>query len=246
MFELTISLNVEMQDKIYSICRQLLPEIKKDGGICTILNTGVRCNLVMAVDSEYREFFKAKILDFVTNIIIDHYKYNYLKNSILMCDTSVIHQSFLKAISIFDSETDREFIREQLTLSGELLIDSFYYFKLEPLREKWAKTISVIAKNRILESNSSMIEVLKYLTTMSDNCSVIADINLCGKQIKLKNLEKNMSFDKDFVGISGFFTEIVKLNPMKINIKLGKTDNEIDEIMVFLNKIFSDKVYVLN
>lgn len=244
MFELTISVNLEKQNTLQCFYHDILDEIKQDGGVCTTVNSGSRCKLALAVQSKKKEYYKAKILDFITNFIVDDYKYNYLKNSIFAGDTSVIYQSFLKAISIFDCDTDKEFIKNQLEISGEILIDSFYYFKLEPLRCKWSKTASIINQNGILKSNSSMIEVLKYLTTMSDNFTVTANINLSDGQIKLKNMDNSKTFECDFDGISSFFTEIIKLNPMKINIKSFKSDEKLDDIFELLSKIFSDKVYV--
>ena len=55
-------------------------------------------------------------------------KYNFYKENLTPNDDCVIYESFLKAISIFDAENDKDIIKSQIHLSGEILIDSFFYF----------------------------------------------------------------------------------------------------------------------
>ena len=244
MFELSVSMAIENQNLLQELCKKLMPEIKREGGVCAVINSGVRSNFALAVDSKKKEYYKAKILDFVTQTITGEYKFNFFKNCISNINDDVICQSFLKAIAIFDCETDRQFIKNQLQLSGEIVLDSFYYFKLEPLRARWAKTAGIINQNGIIKSRTSMIEVLKYLTTMSDNSCVTTKVKLGKKQIKLKNIDFSKTFLRTQEGISDFFTDIIKLNPMKIDVELESSGSASDDIYEFLSQIFYDKVYI--
>lgn len=246
MFELSVSMAIENQNLLQDLCKKLMPEIKREGGVCAVINSGIRSNFALAVDSKKKEYYKAKILDFVTRTITGEYKFNFFKACIVGESDNVICQSFLKAIAIFDCETDRQFIKNQLELSGEIVLDSFYYFKLEPLRARWARTAGIINQNGIIRSQASMIEVLKYLTTMSDNFCVTTEIDLSKKRIKLKNMEFSKTFLRTDKGVSDFFTDIIKLNPMKINIRLDRSRGAADNIYEFLSKIFYDKVYIVS
>ena len=67
-------------------------------------------------------------------MIIDDYKFNFYKENLLLIKQNIVSQSFLKAISIFDSEMDGEFIKDQIELKNEILVDSFYNFKLRKLQ----------------------------------------------------------------------------------------------------------------
>ena len=152
-------------------------------------------------------------------MIVDDYKYNFYKDNLNPNDDSVIYESFLKAISIFDAENDKDIIKSQIHLSGEILIDSFFYFKLQLLRARWEKTANIINQNGVLNKTSSMLDILKYLIAMSESGIAVAEIQIQKSQLVLKSYLGVLKFKQTFNGLSSFFTEIVKLNPSKINIK---------------------------
>lgn len=246
MFELTVSTSVDKQKYTLQLFKKLEAEIKKDGGITAIQNFGGRSSVAMAVPMRKKEYYKSKVLEHVTNMIIDDYKYNFYKDNIVLNDNNVVFECFLKAISIFDSEADKEFIKNQIELSGEILVDSFYFFKLAPLRTRWKRTADIINQNQILQSKNSMLEVLRYLITMSENFAMETHIVVSKNQIHLKTLKANKSFKRSFDGLSNFLTEIVKLNPARINLTNSDETDSDDEIKEMLIKIFNDKIYLSN
>lgn len=240
MFELTISTSLDKQSYINELYKKLLPEIKNVSGICIKENLNKRCHFSIAIRKEEKEYFKAKILDHIVFMIIDDYKYNYFKEELNILNEPVVYQSFLKAISIFDADADREFIKKQIVMKDEILIDSLYYFKLQELRNRWNKTVDIIHFNQILSNKSSMLEILKYLTTMSDNIVENADIVISKKALKLKHYENTKNYKHNFYGLSNMLTEIIELNPAKINLRV--CDDGDDEIVEILSKIFYDKI----
>lgn len=243
MYELSISTTIDKQHYIQELYEKLNDEIKKEFGIAIKFNYSGRSYFSIAVSEKKKEYYKSKIVEFIIFMIIDDYKFNFFKENLLLIEQNIVSQSFLKAISIFDSEVDGEFIKRQIDLKKEVLVDSFFYFKLKSLKEKWSKTAYIINQNQILCSTDSMIEVLKYLTMSSENFLVSADVMIGKKQIKMKKCSDCKIFAKDFSGCSDFLTEIVKLNPIKINLK---TNGQNESVVELLNKIFVDKVYLLN
>lgn len=245
MFELSISTIISKQHYIQELFKKLKDEIKLDKGVIIKQNNFGRSYVAIAVPEKKKEYYKSKILDFIVFMIIDDYKFNFFKENLQLIEQNIISQSFLKAISIFDSEIDGEIIKKKIELKNEILIDSFYHFKLQSLRERWQKTASVINQNQVLYSSESMIEVLKYLTLSSDNFLVTANIIVGKKKIKVKQYSGTKSFNRNFEGHSDFLTEIVRLNPVKINVTKLEIEND-DIVVKLLNKIFTDKVYFLN
>lgn len=244
MFELTISTTADKQSYIDDIYQKLGLEVKKDLGVIARQNYGGRSYLGLAVKPEKKEYYKAKILDHIVYMIADDYKQEFFKERLELPSTSVIFDSFLKAITVFDYNLDKEIIRENIELSGEILVDSLYYFKLGELRSRWLRTAEIIASNKILQSVPSMIEVLSYLTSTSENRAIVTEIHLGKKQIKLKNFSKFKIYKRNFEGVSEFFTELVRLNPLKINLKMIGISENTDEVTDILNKIFYDKIYL--
>ena len=245
MFELSISTTTDKQHYICDIFNKLKKEIKCDEGVAIKCNYSGRSYFSFAVPDKKKDYYKSKIMDYIVFMIIDDYKFDYFKQNLSIARQNIISQSFLKAISIFDSEMDSEFIKRQIEFKGEILIDSLFYFKLNTLLEKWKKTSFIINQNQILSSNDSMIEVLKYLTMSSENNLATVDILIGKKQIKFNSSLKRKCYKRNFEGCSDFLTEIVKLNPIKINLKTSDDDGS-DRVVDFLNQIFADKIYLIN
>lgn len=243
MFELTLCLCFERQKYISFFYKNLLPIVKSDSGIIIKHNSGGKSYLSIAVSENKREYIKSKVLDFVTKVIEEDFKYNYFKSSIEITQSNNLTEAFFRAISSFDADFDKELIAEVLEFSSEIVIESLFYFKLQTLQARWRKTAEIISRNLIMNNENSMSEVLRYLCGVSENNSVLVDLNFTEKQIEMKNFLCKKRFKKDADGISKMFEEIIKLNPTKINIKsLDETQNQ-DKITDTLLKVFSDKIY---
>ena len=244
MFELSISTTIDKQKYISDLHKKLFLEVKRDGGIAIKQNYRKRSYFALAVPETKKEYYKSKHLEHIIFMIIDDYKFNFFKENLNLVKTGLIVEPFLKAISIFDAEIDKDVIKTQVDLSGEVLVDSLFYFKLQMLLRRWQKTTDIINQNQILASNSSMIEVLKYLTRMSDNLVLSTEIYIGKRQLKINSLSTAKCFKRDNGGSSNFLTEIVRLNPSKIKLKIGTNEN--DEVFEILSQIFDDKIYVLS
>lgn len=244
MFELSISTTIDKQKYISDLHKKLFLEVKRDGGIAIKQNYRKRSYFALAVPETKKEYYKSKLLEHIIFMIIDDYKFNFFKENLNLVKTGLIVEPFLKAISIFDAEIDKDVIKTQVDLSGEVLVDSLFYFKLQMLLRRWQKTTDIINQNQILASNSSMIEVLKYLTRMSDNLVLSTEIYIGKRQLKINSLSTAKCFKRDNGGSSNFLTEIVRLNPSKIKLKIGTNEN--DEVFEILSQIFDDKIYVLS
>lgn len=242
MFELTLCLMFERQKYISSFYKLMLPVVKNDSGIIIKHNSDGKSYLSIAVSETKKEYVKSKVLDFVTKVIEEDFKYNFFKTQIEINQTSSLTEAFFRAIASFDMDFDREVILSVLEFSKEIVVESLFYFKLQGLRARWLRTAEIINQNFIMKSDNSMSEVLRYLCAISENNSVLVDLNFTEKQIEVKNFLRKKKFKKDASGISKMFEEIIKLNPTKINIK-SVDDEYRDEITDTLLKVFNDKIY---
>ena len=246
MFELSVSTTVDKQNYISELYKRLFYEVKRDSGIVIKQNYRGRSYFAIAINDNKKEYYKSKILDYIIFMIIDDYKFNYYKENLHTDNSGIVTQVFLKAISIFDADIDKEFIKNQIELSFEVLVDSLFFFKLQPLKNRWKKTAEIINQNQVLTSTSSMVEVMKYLSAISNNQVASTEIFLGKKQMKIKNYTFSKCFKRDNLGKSSFLTELIRLNPLKINLKIQRGSDENDELYALLNKIFDDKIYVIS
>lgn len=243
MFELTLCLDASRQKYICEFYKRIEKDVKKSGGIIVKQNTGGKCYLAMAVGDPQKEYLKSVVLEFVLKIVVEDYKYNFFKDNIRVVSSSVVSDALLMAISIFDADIDKEIVSSLIEFNGEIIIESFYYFKLQALKEKWHRTVSIINNNGIMNSERSMLEILKYLCAVSENNSVLVNLMFNNGKIELKNYYSEKKFDCNHKGISNLYSEIIKLNPMKINIKLEENEPNFENITNMLSCVFEDKIY---
>lgn len=245
MFELTLCLSFERQKFISEFYKSISQSIKAGAGIVIKHNSDGKSYLSFAVSEDNKEYLKSKVLDFVTNVVENDFKYNFFKEHIVINEKNRLTEAFFRSISTFDEEVDRDFIKLNIEFSGEIVIESLFYFKLQPLVEKWKKTAEIINKNLIMNNDNSMSEVLKYFCAFSDNNSVLVDLSFGENQIELKNFTNRKKFKMNQDGISKMFEELIKLNPIKINIKDKDGFGESYQITTTLLKVFHDKIYFI-
>ena len=94
-----------------------------------------------------------------------------------------------------------------------------------------------------MNNERSMIDVMKYLCAVSDNNSVLVNLMINNGNIEMRNFSKAKKFKADKEGISNLYAEMIKLNPMKINIKFDEFEPEFEEITSTLKSVFEDKIY---
>lgn len=246
MFELTLSTTIDKQIYLGEVFKKLNQDIKQDEGIIVKQNSCGRAYLALAVNEKKKEYYKSKILDYILFMIIDDYKFNFYKQTIIADGKNMLYPAFLKAITIFDADSDKDIIKSQIQLSGEILIDSFFYFKLQLLRARWERTANIINQNAIMQSSPAMLDILKYLTTMSDEGIAKADVTFSKNQITIKTYCGTKKFKTDFESKSSFLTEIVKLNPNRINLKESQNQNLHGDVKEILNHVFGEKIYLAN
>lgn len=245
MFELTLCLDFDKQKYISQFYREMIDSVKSDDGIIIKHNSCGKSYLCIAVSETNKEYLKSKVLDFVTMVIENDFKYNFFKERLDIKNQELLTEAFLKAITCFDVDFDKEIISETIEFLGEIVIESLFYFKLQGLVNRWKKTADIINQNLIMNNDNSMSEVLRYLCAMSENNSVLVDILIKDKQIELKNFMCRKKFKKTSDGISKMFAEIVQLNPLKINIKEKDNTEDFDGFKSTLLKVFNDKIYFI-
>ena len=243
MFELTLCLAFDRQKYISHFYKSMLDFVKQEDGIIVKHNSGGKSYLSIAVNDNKREYIKSKVLDFVTFVIENDFKLNFFKEKLEFKNQEILTEAFLKAISCFDQEFDREIISQAIEFSSEIVIESLFYFKLQSLTNRWQKTANIINQNLIMNNDNSMSEVLRYLCAVAENNAVFVDVVLNSKQIELKNFIYHKKFKKTDEGISKMFAEIIGLNPLKINVKEKEDIGEYGDVKSTLLKVFNDKIY---
>lgn len=218
---------------------QLKKQIGEFGAIVTKVNQEPNITIVMAC----KKYDQARIKILTQNLIVEaictFFKEDYLNKFLsLPIKEGIYYKALKKALLNFDRETDCYIVTKELELSGTINLEAFYYFKLKPLREKWAELISIANENGLfLVSNDNFVDLLKFLV---DNLEISHDtINIHFENSSFKiqdgrNRDLLVDFDEDDLVCS-----IIDLSPRQINFYGGEIREENVEL---LKKIFDKRV----
>lgn len=211
------------------------------------LNAVVTCyeqfdNIYILFGCPVAEQEKAKsfIEKCLLKVICNFYKEKFLSEHLsLPLHENMSIMAFKKALINFDKETDFYMISKNLELEKNLHLDSFYFFKLKPLRDKWSELIMLANDNSdYLGSPDAFFDLLKFLIDNLEICeeeiNVFEDEN--GYIIKPEGetqSEENLSKE-------GLVSSLIELCPKKINLFCISDDNTA----FFLSKIFDERINV--
>lgn len=199
--------------------------------------------LLFASDDSVGKLCKSKIKKFIGTYIIDVYKYEYFSKKILR-NKSLISQAYIKALTLYDVETDMALIDSSLDLASQLHIDSFIDFKMADIVRMWQELCELITSNINYLNRDMMIDVMRqFIATfdssvktlkiiIKDDGFVLYKIENDNKAIKLKD----KALDIDIVNYT------MLTNPKHIEI-YGDANNGFS-IISLLKSLYDDKVSV--
>ncbi len=136
-------------------------KLKLYTAVCEINDMAV---LSMAVKDEDFVSIQNKLKQFISEVVLFVYKEEYLQQHIDFSKLKDDYQlALLKALVLFDSESDKQFIKQRISLEHDIYLDSFYHFKLQPLQKRWSEFVSLTNENGNLLESEAFLDLLKFL-----------------------------------------------------------------------------------
>jgi len=245
MWEFTLNDSSTKTSYINFLYAKLEGKVKFVGGIIIRQTNGTKSSLSLAVPTKQKDYFVLLILELVSEIITLDYKYAYLESRLgPYIKNELTKSAFLKALTIFDKQTDKDLIKKELVLEKELNINSFYNFKLYALRNRWEDICNVIEENiSSIEKADAFSELLKFLIKTSD--VNYDEVHLYKKHKNYVILDKqNRPIDvlepQDSSVEIKAITTLIALCPAKI--VLHKNGNNKEPLYDYIFNLFDDKV----
>lgn len=249
MFEITVSTSKAKYKDIDFIFNFLKSKIIMMKGIIVSEEFEGRVKTAIAVPDDKKDYALSLIFDAIAEAIVRDYKYEFLKNNLKIrsCE-KVIESSFIKALSLYDKTTDKEFIKKELKPSSEILIDSFYHFRLWELEKRWKSVAELMSENAsYLFMSGSFMDLMKFLVLSSDIETGEVHIfkgegNIYCNEKNGKELFNMIYIDKDENSLINVLSELISLAPEKIVIH---KDLENSRIATEISNIFDGRVSLI-
>ena len=248
MFEITISSSKYKNKEISFIINKIRPKLKQIKAIMVREEFDGRENLAIATNEQNKDFLLSLIFDLVSEVIIRFYKENVLLDELRnkIQDKVMLH-SFVKALTMFDKSSDKDFIKSKLTLSKTINIDSLYYFKLWDLTKRWKNIAVVISDNSSdLMLSGVFSDLIQFL--ISSNEIEFGDVylSLKNKNVVAKSKDGTELFQFEYNNEENvkikIVSELISLAPTKIVITKDFAELEVAK---YLELLYDGRISIL-
>ena len=249
MWELGINVsdkNIHISKKIYLALKGFCAEY---GGMVTTYERCEKISVLVSCESCDENRFKHFITNLISDIICEDFKLKFLEENLNLPNLDEISKhAFMQALLSFDKESDKYVVQRMLNLEHSIDIETFYYFKLSALRDKWKELVQIANDNKAyLSSNETLVELLRFLV---DNLELKNDtINLTQKNGKVMFYDINFNLlkasdinEKDID--STIISSLIALAPKSVNIYASGTFN--CNLIKLLKQIFDKRINFLN
>jgi hypothetical protein len=201
--------------------------------------------LLFACDEGIENLCKSKIKRCISTYIIDVHKYNYFIHKILK-NKSLIGQAYIKALTLYDTDTDMALINSLVEFKTEFHIDSFITFQLKDLERMWQELCELIMSNINYLNSDMMLDVMRQFISTFDKSINTLKIIIEKEGFVLYKIQNNKNpiklkdkaLDIDVVNY------ILMTNPNRIEIYGNVGENF--SIISLLKSLYDDKVSIIN
>lgn len=209
----------------------------------TSFKDGKYTYLLFASDERIGEICKSKIKHSIITYIIDVYKYDFFKKIIAKNRVNTLMlEAYIKALTLYDIDTDIALINDSFSLDRQFYIDSFLNFKMYDMLRIWKELCDLIVSNINFLNSGMMIDVMKqFIATFNTNTSKLKIIIKKGGFVLYRVDDDQPPIKlKDKAPDIDIINYILLANPKLIEI-YGDTTNSFDVINL-LKSLYEDKV----
>jgi len=248
MFEITISTARNTEKDISFIINKLRPNLKSMKAILVCEDFDGRVNLAMAVNEHKKDLLISLVFDAISESVVRNYKERFLLKNINIDSVDELTKvAFVKALTLFDKESDKAYIKSRLEPFKELALDSFYNFKLWLLEKRWGEIASLVSENsNYLIMSGAFKELMKYLIVTNDVEFGELHLYYENEKIIAKDKDNKNMFTVDYLGKEKdkikVISEIISLSPQKIVLHSGFLGLDVSS---FLENLYESRVSVL-
>lgn len=246
MRELNIAVNKQDIDYLYYLKQNI--DSKKIKLYCAICEINDMAIFSLATKDEDFSYVSAKLKQLVADVVLYIYKEKFLENKINLQNLTENYKvALLKALVLFDSESDKQIIKTKLNFDTDLYLESFVNFKLNPLKKRWQEIANLANENDVnVLQNDTFLDLLKFLiATIKPKTNIVNVYYINGEFIFKDGKQKNIKGSMVTMGSDeiNLITSLITLAPNNINFHcIDAISNNTFKVLFY---IFDKKVNLL-
>lgn len=246
----TISTDERFAASLRYILKRLESFIKTGVISARILKNGARNELIIAInalDEAKVKKIASTVIDSIAEVVITDCKSYYIESSLkLPIDDEISRHAFIRALSSFDSETDKMIAKSLIKLTPSFLLDSFYQFMIDDLKVRWNEVCGLANENACyLVCAGTFRELLRFL--ISNLESRASEVHLFKRKNGIEVLNgglkpiNNIYINEDLPADIQVVSKLISVAPKKIFIH----DNDQTPLISFIQNLFGGCVQVV-
>lgn len=217
MLQLSICVNGVNEDVLLEFKLSVKNYIVSKKGVFSIYEKEGFLYYLIVLNHQENQAGEKFLKEQIAELIINSFKRNLIENS-LKYDFlhDIKYFTLVDALINFDVACDLLYVMQKLDFSsGELYIQSFYYFCCKILREKWLQLIEITNQNsHLLNVQENYLEVLRFLLDGIDKRASI-DVEVQNNKLKVQKADEIILF----ANYKDLMSYIIKNNPKSIQLK---------------------------
>lgn len=217
---------------------------------CSISADDIRQTITINASEGQRKQIVSTVIDAISEIVITDFKSFYIQNHInIPISDPITRHAFFKALVTFDRDTDKIIAKTMIKLTPSFLLDSFYEFMIDILKQRWDEVCYLANENICyLVCQKTFSELLRFLISNIDSLSDEAhlfvrgdDIEILGRGLKpLNDIYINHTLPPNIKAV----TKLVAIAPKKIFLHKG-TDYFDENLINSIQNLFGSCVVVM-
>ena len=196
--------------------------------------------LSVACSNENKVKVKKQLKSLLSEIIVLIYKEKFfITNLNLTMISKEYSEALIKCLVMFDYEDDIYYVFSKLELEYNLILSSFYNFKLKALKQKWSEIKNIASNSGVNYESETLIELIRFLIDSITPKRQAINIYYNGETFVLKDennliIKLNNALNKSNMEIN-LITTLISLAPKIINFHcLGCVSENTFKILSYL------------
>lgn len=184
----------------------------------------------------------------IAEITVLIYKEKFFKTSLNLKMLSIAYsEALIKCLVMFDYEDDVYYVFTKLNLEFNLILSSFYNFKLKALKQKWSEIKNIATNSGVNYESETLIELIRFLIDSITPKRQAINIYFNGETFVLRDennliIKLNNALNKSNMEIN-LITTLISLAPKVINFHcLGCVSENTFRVISYL---FNKKINLL-
>lgn len=241
-----ININSTQNGKVFlQVLYENIIQVLKKYGAIVVLGSDHQ-SLSIGCNQENSEQVWNKVKRALCDLYCNEIKRDFLNSHIKNLELGESQKdAFINVLTYFDSELEKQIVFRSLKYTKTIVLESFFNFRLRPLKQKWKELCNLTNNNMdLILKNNNFLEIMKFFVGSikpKNDCVVVSYHAPCVVfNDKMSRVVAVDSFEKsDIFSLVAF---LVSLAPNKIKLLCDSFSNE--QLNIF-REIFGQKVEII-